>query len=74
MKRLRFNSNTIFSRFVRASLVIVGILSVFGVLTIFVLRLSYERILYENSVELLGITSAVIEREIEGFEKVPENR
>lgn len=69
-KGIPIGRNTIFSRFVRASMVIVLSVTLFGFLVISILRLSYERIIYEKSSELLEFTAAVIEREINGFEEL----
>jgi two-component system sensor histidine kinase YesM len=65
MISMAWRSNTIFARFVRVSFTIVAVVTLFSLLTIFVLRISYEQIIYDNSSELLSMTAAVLEKEVE---------
>lgn len=64
MKRTAWRSNTILVRFVRVCFAIVAVVTLFSLLALFVLRFSYEQIIYENSSELLSMTASVLEKEI----------
>lgn len=67
---MAWRSNTIFARFLRICFTIVAVVTIFSLIVYFVLRISYEQIIYENSSELLSMTAAVLEKEVERLSKL----